>query len=118
MPEGGVRGRATREPGPSRPRDARLARDRRTPRTRRRAEARLRRSRTPAPRQRRARKDERVHESQSRLWDNLVARSRPFWSHLYPRLRDAFPGVPGNVETLYRTVNAVRPSEFVTPGIR
>ena len=55
-----------------------------------------------------------VHESQSRLWENLVARSRPFWSHFHPRLRAAFPGVPGDVETLYRAVNAVRPSEIRT----
>jgi carboxypeptidase Taq len=27
-----------------------------------------------------------VHESQSRLWENLVARSRPFWVHYYPVL--------------------------------
>ncbi len=55
-----------------------------------------------------------VHESQSRLWENLVARSRPFWSHFYPRLRDAFPGVSGDIETFYRAVNAVRPSEIRT----
>jgi carboxypeptidase Taq len=57
-----------------------------------------------------------VHESQSRLWENLVARSRPFWSHFQPRLRDAFPGVVDGVdlETIYRAVNAVRPSEIRT----
>ena len=32
-----------------------------------------------------------VHESQSRLWENVVGRSRGFWEHFYPRLRDAFP---------------------------
>jgi carboxypeptidase Taq len=55
-----------------------------------------------------------VHESQSRLWENLVARSRPFWSHFNSKLRAAFPSVPGDVETLYRAVNAVRPSEIRT----
>src|SRR5215208_5720480 len=55
-----------------------------------------------------------VHESQSRLWDNLVARSRPFWSHFHSKLRAVFPGVPGDVETLYRAVNAVKPSEIRT----
>jgi carboxypeptidase Taq len=55
-----------------------------------------------------------IHESQSRLWENLVARSRAFWSHFFPRLQTAFPGVPGDVETLYRAVNAVRPSEIRT----
>ena len=57
-----------------------------------------------------------VHESQSRLWENLVARSRPFWSHFYPKLRAAFPGVLEGVdpETVYRAVNAVRPSQIRT----
>ena len=57
-----------------------------------------------------------LHESQSRLWENLVARSRPFWSHFHPRLQEAFPGVLDDVdlEGLYRAVNAVRPSEIRT----
>ena len=33
-----------------------------------------------------------VHESQSRLWENVVGRSRGFWEHFYPLLRDTFPG--------------------------
>jgi carboxypeptidase Taq len=33
-----------------------------------------------------------LHESQSRLWENWVARSRPFLERLVPRLRDTFPG--------------------------
>jgi carboxypeptidase Taq len=33
-----------------------------------------------------------VHESQSRLWENLVGRSLPFWSHWYGSLQAAFPG--------------------------
>ena len=32
-----------------------------------------------------------VHESQSRLWENLVGRSRAFWEHSYPLLRKTFP---------------------------
>ena len=32
-----------------------------------------------------------VHESQSRLWENIVGRSRGFWEHFYPALRAAFP---------------------------
>jgi carboxypeptidase Taq len=57
-----------------------------------------------------------VHESQSRLWENLVARSRPFWSYFHDRLLATFPGRLGglNRETVYRTVNAVRPSEIRT----
>ncbi len=31
-----------------------------------------------------------IHESQSRLWENLVGRSRGFWQHFYPKLRSAF----------------------------
>jgi carboxypeptidase Taq len=53
-----------------------------------------------------------LHESQSRLWENLVGRGRPFWRFAYPRLREAFPhhfaGVPE--ETVYRAVNKVKPS--------
>jgi carboxypeptidase Taq len=53
-----------------------------------------------------------VHESQSRLWENLVGRSREFWSHYFPRLRAFFPdqlaGV--NLETFYRAINRVEPS--------
>ena len=57
-----------------------------------------------------------VHESQSRLWENLVARSRSFWTHFHPRLQDAFPdALDGlDLETIYRAVNAVRPSEIRT----
>jgi carboxypeptidase Taq len=57
-----------------------------------------------------------VHESQSRLWENLVARSRPFWAYFGPELRTAFPGAFDGVdlETIYRAVNAVRPSEVRT----
>jgi carboxypeptidase Taq len=39
-----------------------------------------------------------LHESQSRLWENLVGRSRPFWSWFYPRLREAFPSELANVD--------------------
>ncbi|MGQ9908737.1 MAG: carboxypeptidase M32 [Candidatus Flexifilum sp.] len=53
-----------------------------------------------------------VHESQSRLWENLVGRSRPFWEHYYPRLQAYFPDQLGAVplETFYRAVNRVAPS--------
>ncbi len=53
-----------------------------------------------------------VHESQSRMWENLVGRSRAFWTHWFPRLQSLFPqqleGV--NAETFYTLVNRVRPS--------
>lgn len=53
-----------------------------------------------------------VHESQSRLWENLVGRSRTFWAYLFPELRAAFPEQLADVdaEDLYRAVNCVQPS--------
>ena len=32
-----------------------------------------------------------LHESQSRLWENLVCRSRPFWQFFFPRIQEVFP---------------------------
>ena len=53
-----------------------------------------------------------LHESQSRLWENVVGRSRPFWSWFYPQVREAFPEVLGDVELdrFHAAVNRVRPS--------
>lgn len=53
-----------------------------------------------------------VHESQSRLWENLVGRSRPFWQFFYPRLQAAFPTQLGAVplDDFYRAINRVRRS--------
>ncbi|MCW3062296.1 MAG: Carboxypeptidase Taq [Capsulimonas sp.] len=53
-----------------------------------------------------------VHESQSRLWENLVGRSRAFWTHFYPSLQSTFPESLGDVapERFYRAVNKVEPS--------
>jgi carboxypeptidase Taq len=53
-----------------------------------------------------------VHESQSRLWENVVGRSRGFWSHYYPKLQAVFPGPLKDVpmDAFYRAVNVVRPS--------
>lgn len=53
-----------------------------------------------------------VHESQSRLWENLVGRSRSFWSYFYPQLQAAFPGQFGDVdpEQFYRAINNVERS--------
>jgi carboxypeptidase Taq len=55
-----------------------------------------------------------IHESQSRLWENVVGRSRPFWNHFYPRLRETFPEALGETssEDFYRAVNAASPSEI------
>ena len=53
-----------------------------------------------------------VHESQSRLWENIVGRSRGFWQFYYPKLQAAFPSQLGAVapETFYRAINKVQPS--------
>jgi carboxypeptidase Taq len=50
-----------------------------------------------------------VHESQSRLWENLVGRSRGFWKFFYPKLQAVFPDQLGSVslETFYRAINKV-----------
>ncbi len=50
-----------------------------------------------------------VHESQSRLWENIVARSRGFWQHFYPLLRQRFPDQFANVPlpSFLRAINKV-----------
>jgi len=51
-----------------------------------------------------------LHESQSRLWENVIGRSLPFWRWYYPRLQESFPGPLGAVplEDFHRAVNRVR----------
>ncbi|MGA2112555.1 MAG: carboxypeptidase M32 [Anaerolineales bacterium] len=52
-----------------------------------------------------------LHESQSRLWENLVGRSRPFWKFFFPRLKERFAQLSKvSLEDFYRGVNRVRPS--------
>ncbi len=53
-----------------------------------------------------------LHESQSRLWENVVGRSLPFWRWFYPRLQQAFPTVLEDVplHAFHRAVNRVRRS--------
>lgn len=53
-----------------------------------------------------------VHESQSRMFENLVGRSLPFWKHFYPKLKETFPGKFDNVkvEDFYKGINKVAPS--------
>ncbi len=53
-----------------------------------------------------------IHESQSRLWENLVGRSLPFWEYFYPQLKKSFPGVFDDVslEAFYFAVNHSAPS--------
>ena len=53
-----------------------------------------------------------IHESQSRLWENLVGRGRLFWQHYYPQVQNAFPEQLGDVslDTFYRAINKVERS--------
>jgi carboxypeptidase Taq len=53
-----------------------------------------------------------IHESQSRMWENIVGRSRPFWKHFYPKLKKAFPGKLDGVklEAFYKAINRVQSS--------
>ena len=53
-----------------------------------------------------------VHESQSRLWENLVGRSPTFWTHWLPRMRDRFPLTLRDVDldAFIRAINIVRPT--------
>ncbi len=52
-----------------------------------------------------------IHESQSRLWENMIGRSRPFWSHYFPSLQQAFPSLAGvSLEDWVFAINQVKPS--------
>jgi carboxypeptidase Taq len=53
-----------------------------------------------------------LHESQSRMWENIVGRSTSFWNHFYPSFQAAFPEAVGDVdqERFYRAINRVKPS--------
>jgi len=53
-----------------------------------------------------------LHESQSRLWENLVGRSYPFWQHYYPQLQQMFPDQLSdvNLDQFYRAINRAEPS--------
>jgi len=53
-----------------------------------------------------------MHESQSRMWENQVGRSVPFWRNFHKRLEAAFPAQfkGAGAERLHRAFNVVRPS--------
>ena len=53
-----------------------------------------------------------LHESQSRLWENVVGRSLPFWRWFYPRVQETFAEQLADVplERFHRAVNRVRRS--------
>ena len=53
-----------------------------------------------------------IHESQSRMWENFVGRSRAFWEYMFPTAQIAFPTALSNVslDDFYFAINDVRPS--------
>ena len=53
-----------------------------------------------------------VHELQSRMWENLVGRSLPFWEHFFPALKKTFPAQLDGVsaKSFYKAINKVESS--------
>lgn len=53
-----------------------------------------------------------IHESQSRMWENQVGRSRAFWEHFFPRAQQVFPTCLSDVslDDFYFAINDVQPS--------
>ena len=53
-----------------------------------------------------------IHESQSRMWENMIGRSREFWTYWLPELKRTFPDQLQDVslEAFYRGINRVEPS--------
>ncbi|KAJ3355901.1 hypothetical protein GGF32_001761 [Allomyces javanicus] len=52
-----------------------------------------------------------VHESNSLFWENFVCRSRAFWRHFFPKIRELFPDIPEDktADDLYAAINVARP---------
>ena len=53
-----------------------------------------------------------IHESQSRLWENNVGRSKYYWMYMYPKLQNRFQEQLGKVslDKFYRSINTIRPN--------
>ncbi|MCZ8521453.1 MULTISPECIES: carboxypeptidase M32 [Paenibacillus] len=53
-----------------------------------------------------------IHESQSRFWENVIGRSRPFWTRYFGEVQKTYPGQFDDVtaEAFYRATNEVLPS--------
>jgi carboxypeptidase Taq len=52
-----------------------------------------------------------IHESQSRTWENIVGRSRPFWQHFFPKLQETFPELKSrSLDEFVKAINKVEPS--------
>ncbi|MEF8832688.1 MAG: carboxypeptidase M32 [Candidatus Thermoplasmatota archaeon] len=51
------------------------------------------------------------HESQSRMWENFIGRSKEFIDYIFPKLRDEFPSLEENTkESFYKRTNRVKPT--------
>lgn len=53
-----------------------------------------------------------IHESQSRMWENIIGKSKAFWKYFYPKLQKEFPKPFAKVplDAFYKTINQVKPS--------
>lgn len=52
-----------------------------------------------------------VHESQSRFYENILGRSKEFWTYFYPEIQKEFPEFDGiSIDEFYRGINIVQPS--------
>lgn len=53
-----------------------------------------------------------IHESQSRMWENLIGKSKPFWQYFYPKLQKYFSSPFSNIsfDQFYQALNTVKPS--------
>lgn len=53
-----------------------------------------------------------IHESQSRIWENIVGRGKPFWEYFYPYLQKKFPKPFSKIKLVdfYKTINSVQSS--------
>jgi carboxypeptidase Taq len=55
-----------------------------------------------------------IHESQSRLWENMVGRSKPFWQHYFPKLQTVFPQLNTlGFDAFYQAVNTVSTNSLI-----
>jgi carboxypeptidase Taq len=53
-----------------------------------------------------------IHESQSRMWENLIGKRKAFWKHFYPKLQKEFPAPfkKLSLDEFYKIINRVNPS--------
>ena len=57
-------------------------------------------------------RDMTVHESQSRFWENHVARTEPFWELFLPAVEDRFPGLSTTPRAAFEAANRIRPDNL------